>query len=77
MRIPIAEDDLVSRGIPQSVLAKFGHEAVAVSDGGQTLEAPSKPDAPRLAILDWTPPELDGVDVAEETDWRKGPIRLT
>ncbi len=63
MRILIAEDDLISRNILQAVLLKFGHEVVAVSDGRQALEALGKPEAPRLAILDWMMPEMDGVEV--------------
>lgn len=63
MRILIAEDDLISRNILQAVLLKFGHEVVPVSDGKQALEALGKPDAPRLAILDWMMPEMDGVEV--------------
>jgi phosphoserine phosphatase RsbU/P len=63
MRILIAEDDLISRNILQAVLLKFGHEVVAVNDGRQALEALGKPDAPRLAILDWMMPEMDGVEV--------------
>jgi len=66
MRILIAEDDLVSRNILQAVLVKFGHEVIAVSDGQQALDALRQPDAPRLAILDWMMPGLDGTDVCRE-----------
>jgi DNA-binding response OmpR family regulator len=62
-RILIAEDDLVSRKMLQATLARWGYEVVITSDGEAALEALRQPDAPRIAILDWMMPGLDGVDV--------------
>lgn len=63
MRILIADDDLTSRSILSAVLQKNGYEVLAVADGAAALEALSKPDSPRLAILDWMMPEMDGIEV--------------
>lgn len=63
MRILIAEDDLTSRVMLAAVLKKGGHEVVETTNGTQAWEALGKPDAPRLAILDWMMPGLDGLDV--------------
>jgi two-component system, cell cycle response regulator len=63
MRILIAEDDLVSRNILTALLTHFGHDVVAAVDGQQALEAMQQPDSPRLAIMDWVMPRMDGVDV--------------
>lgn len=63
MRILIAEDDLASRIILAAVLKKNGYEVEAASNGLTAWEAMQKPDAPRLAILDWIMPEMDGLEV--------------
>ncbi len=63
MRILIAEDDQTSRTMLSAVLTKHGHEAVVTVNGLEAWEALQKPDAPRLAILDWMMPEMDGLEV--------------
>jgi diguanylate cyclase (GGDEF)-like protein len=45
------------------VLRKYGHEVVATVDGDEAWQAMQRPDAPRLAVLDWMMPGLAGVDV--------------
>ncbi|MBM4341671.1 MAG: response regulator transcription factor [Deltaproteobacteria bacterium] len=73
MRILIAEDDFTSRGMLAEVLKKAGHEPVETANGLEAWEALQQPDAPRLVILDWMMPEMDGLEVlrrvrAVETD---------
>ena len=66
MRILIAEDDLVSRRVLEGSLVKWGHEVVACSDGSEACQALQREEAPRLAILDWMMPKMDGVQVCRE-----------
>ncbi|WP_448875307.1 GGDEF domain-containing response regulator [Desulfobulbus propionicus] len=63
MQILIAEDDDTSRIVLAGVLKKNGYEVIAKSNGLQALEILQGPNAPRLAILDWMMPELDGLEV--------------
>ncbi len=63
MKILIADDDVTSRLVLAGVLKKHGHEVVVTVDGAEAWEAMQRPDAPRLAILDWVMPGLAGVDV--------------
>jgi DNA-binding response OmpR family regulator len=63
VRILIAEDDLTSRSILNAVLQKRGHSVEAVADGDSAWAALQRPDAPRLAILDWMMPGLDGLEI--------------
>ncbi len=63
MKILIAEDDLTSRTILAGVLKKRGHEVVATVNGAEAWEALQQPDAPRLVILDWMMPLMDGPEV--------------
>ncbi len=63
MRILIAEDDFTSRGMLTAVLKKAGHEPVETVNGLEAWEALQQPDAPRLVVLDWMMPEMDGLEV--------------
>jgi diguanylate cyclase (GGDEF)-like protein len=66
MRILIADDDLTSRMLLAGVLRRHGYEVVETLDGIAALAAMQGPDAPRLAILDWVMPGLDGLQVVEQ-----------
>lgn len=63
MRILIAEDDLTSRVMLAGVLRKNGHEVVETCNGAEAWDAFQKADAPRLVILDWMMPQMDGLEV--------------
>lgn len=63
MKVLIAEDDLTSRALLRRVVAQWGYETLVLSDGQEAWEALMEDDAPRLAVLDWMMPTLDGVEV--------------
>ena len=63
MKILIAEDDAISRRLLDTILRKWGYDVVVAQDGVKAWEELQKDDAPRLAILDWMMPEMDGVEV--------------
>jgi len=82
MRTLIAEDDFTSRTVLAGVLKKNGHEVVETINGAAAWAELQRPDAPRLVILDWMMPELDGIDVVRllrglETDHPPYVIMLT
>jgi len=62
MKVLIAEDDVTSRILLQKVLSRWDYEVVATKNGLEAWEVLQSEDAPRLAILDWMRPELDGVE---------------
>ena len=66
MKILVADDDRVTRGLLERRLSKWGHEVVVCADGAQAWEILSKKEAPRLAILDWLMPGMDGVEVCRK-----------
>jgi diguanylate cyclase (GGDEF)-like protein len=72
MKILIADDSSVSRHLLGSMVKKWGYDVVSVSDGTQAWEVLSKPDAPRLAILDWMMPGLTGPEVCEKVRGKGG-----
>jgi len=62
-RVLVAEDNPVFQTMLCSMLGKWGYETVLARDGQQAWDALQLPDAPRLAILDWMMPGVDGVEV--------------
>lgn len=60
MKILIAEDDLTSRTMLQAVLTKWGYEVITTADGNEAWTALQQENAPRLLILDWMMPGMDG-----------------
>ena len=60
MKILIAEDDAISRRLLQKTLENAGYEVLAVENGRLAQEELCRPDGPRLALLDWEMPEVDG-----------------
>jgi CheY-like chemotaxis protein len=63
LRILIAEDDPVSRQLLETFLRKWGYDPVVACDGAQALLGLRHSDSPRLAILDWMMPGLEGLEV--------------
>src|SRR3954466_8895260 len=63
MVVLIADDDAVSRRALEATLTGWGYEVQVVSDGQQALESLLREDAPRLAVLDWMMPGMDGPEV--------------
>jgi two-component system cell cycle response regulator len=66
MRILIAEDEVHLCRVLQDLLDPWGYESVVVHDGESALAALRAPDAPRLALLDWLMPGLDGIQVCQK-----------
>lgn len=63
MKILIAEDDLVSRHVLTTNLAKWGHDVVAVGDGLEAWRVLQQDDALHFAIVDWMMPGMEGPEV--------------
>ncbi len=63
MRILIADDDAISRKALERTLRNWGHDLVSFADGHAAWAALQSDDAPRLAILDWVMPGLEGPEL--------------
>jgi len=68
MRILIAEDDPPSRLPLEKRLEQWGHEVVVTVDGREARSVLEGDDHPRLAILDWMMPEIDGNELRARID---------
>jgi two-component system cell cycle response regulator len=65
-RILVAEDDPVSRRLLEVFLRKWGFEVVLATTGPEALQLLERMDAPRLAVLDWMMPGMEGVQVCRK-----------
>lgn len=63
MRVLVADDDPVSRRLLQVTLSNCGYETVLAADGAEALRILEEKDSPRLIVLDWIMPQVDGIEV--------------
>src|SRR5689334_8615984 len=63
MRILIADDDPVSCQLLGGLLHKWGYEVIAAHNGTEAWELLQADQAPRIALLDWMMPGLDGPEI--------------
>lgn len=74
MKVLIADDDVIPRRFLQTALVKAGHEVIVAHDGAEAWHLLQQAEAPRLAILDWLMPGLDGVEVCRKVrQWDHAP----
>jgi len=60
LKILIADDDPLSRRLLERTLQRPGYEITVVENGKEALDNICRSEGPRLALLDWVMPELDG-----------------
>jgi predicted signal transduction protein with EAL and GGDEF domain len=65
-KILVADDDALTRRLLEKTLERAGYEVVAVENGRKALECLFLTEGPRLALLDWLMPGLNGVEVCRE-----------
>jgi DNA-binding response OmpR family regulator len=63
MRVLVVEDDMATRLYLAGLLAKWGYHVTSVDDGARACEMLQQEDGPSLALLDWTLPGMDGVEI--------------
>lgn len=63
MAVLVAEDDPTSLHLLTVLLTRWGYQVLRAQDGARAWELLQKKHAPRLVILDWMMPELDGLEI--------------
>lgn len=63
MRVLLAEDDPVSMCVLEQTFQGWGYDVTAVADGAEAWGILSHDDAPKLALLDWEMPGMEGIEV--------------
>ncbi|NMC12824.1 MAG: response regulator [Chloroflexi bacterium] len=66
MQVLVAEDEKFSRTILTSMVERWGYEPVVVENGQQAWDVLQKADAPKLVLLDWYMPEMNGLEVIQK-----------
>ncbi len=63
MRILIADDNPIFRGVLKAMLANWGYDVEVACDGDEAWRILQAEGGPHLAILDWMMPCMDGIQV--------------
>jgi two-component system cell cycle response regulator len=61
--ILVAEDSAIYRRLTEDHLKEWGFDFTCVKDGKEAWKLLTQKNAPRLALLDWVLPEIDGVEL--------------
>ncbi len=72
MKVLLAEDEAVSRLAVEAALVEWGFEVSGFADGQSAWENLQRPDGPRLALLDWQMPGLDGPEICRRVRAQSG-----
>lgn len=70
MKVLIADDDPVWLRLLEKSVGGWGYEVTTASDGQTAWETLQDKAAPRIAILDWQMPKLDGVEICQRVRQR-------
>lgn len=63
MKLLIADDNPVWRNLISAAVENWGYRIVLASDGNEAYELLQSDDPPRLALLDWLMPGMEGVEI--------------
>jgi DNA-binding response OmpR family regulator len=62
----IADDDAPSRMLLRAAISQWGYEIVEAGNGEQALNILKESNPPRLLILDWIMPKMDGITLCDK-----------
>ncbi len=74
MKVLVADDEAVSLRLIESSLRRWGYDVVVAHEGGEALRILLLPDGPRLAVLDWLMPGIDGAQICKAIRERKSDL---
>ena len=63
MKVLIADDEPVPRRLLESSLQRWGYEVVLARDGTEANQILLSPDGPKLAVVDWLMPGINGAQL--------------
>ncbi len=65
MKVLIADDERITLMALGRHLEKWGYEVAKAGDGREAWDAIRGEAPPRIALLDWMMPEMEGVEICE------------
>src|SRR5216684_160033 len=63
MKILVADDDPIFQMLMTQMLTEWGYDVLVAADGNEAWKQVRSQGGPRLAIVDWVMPGLDGLEV--------------
>ena len=64
-KVLVADDDNITRRLVEMVMLKNGYDIVSCQNGTEAWEHLSAPQGPKLAILDWIMPGIQGIEICK------------
>jgi len=71
LKLLIADDSTTQRIMLQAITSKWGFSPMLAENGEQALEILDKNNSPRLLLLDWEMPGIDGLEVCKNIRQRE------
>ena len=66
MKILIAEDDSITCRLLETLLTSQGYSVITAYDGAEAWKILQWEDPPKVVILDWMMPDVDGLEVCQK-----------
>ena len=63
MKLLVADDNPVWRKLIEAAVSPWGYRVIVCENGTEALEQLYSDDPPRLALLDWQMPDVEGVEI--------------
>jgi len=63
MKLLVADDNPVFRNVLQRMLTNWGFDVIVACDGYQAWDSLQTENAPKLVLLDWMMPGMDGIEL--------------
>lgn len=63
MKVLIADDDPINLKLLEANLRQWDHDVIVCKDGDEAWEIMQEPEAPRIAVLDWMMPGIEGPEL--------------
>lgn len=65
IKVLIADDDAPTRILLRAAISQWGYEVEEAADGEEAWHLIAQSDSPKIVILDWLMPKLDGVKICQ------------
>jgi putative two-component system response regulator len=70
-RVLIADDDVTTRTVMETIVSKLGYEVISAEDGGQAVEL-WQSRQPSVVITDWNMPNVTGLELCRHIRKNEG-----
>jgi len=71
-QILVVDDDTMTRQALTKLIKKWEYDVVTAENGSEALEILTRKNPPRMAILDWMMPGMEGIEVCRKLSGRSG-----